>query len=49
VKVDGTVSGGVCQADGTTAGTESAGTVSGTIATLSGGSTKTVLFHATID
>lgn len=49
VKVDGTVSGGVCLPNGATAGTESAGTVSGTIATLTGGSTKTVLFHATID
>lgn len=49
VKVDGTVSGGVCLPNGATAGTESAGTVTGTIATLTGGSTKTVLFHATID
>ncbi|OZA31303.1 MAG: hypothetical protein B7X92_15010, partial [Novosphingobium sp. 17-62-9] len=49
VKVDGTVSGGVCLADGATAGAESAGTVTGTIASLTGGETKTVLFHATID
>ncbi|HQS95326.1 MAG: hypothetical protein B7X90_03095 [Novosphingobium sp. 17-62-19] len=50
VKVDGTVDGsGVCLADGATAGSETGGTVSGTIATLSGGATKTVLFHATIN
>lgn len=49
VKVDGTVSGGVCQADGTTAGSQSAGTVSGTIASLPAGTTKTVLFRATIN
>ncbi|MFN3423192.1 MAG: hypothetical protein ACK40C_00655 [Novosphingobium meiothermophilum] len=49
VKVDGTVSAGVCQADGATAGSESGGVVSGTIATLPGGATKTVLFRATIN
>lgn len=49
VKVDGTVSSGVCQADGTTAGSQSAGTVTGTIANLPAGTTKTVLFRATIN
>ncbi|CAM4311733.1 DUF11 domain-containing protein [Novosphingobium lubricantis] len=49
VKVDGTVSSGVCQADGTTAGTHNAGVVSGTIASLPQGTTKTVLFRATIN
>lgn len=49
VKVDGTVSAGACQADGTTAGSETAGTITGTIATLPAGSTKTVLFRATIN
>ncbi|MFY7835721.1 MAG: hypothetical protein ACOVQ0_05510 [Novosphingobium sp.] len=49
VKVDGTVSGGVCQADGATAGSQASGTVTGTIASLPAGSTKTVLFRATIN
>lgn len=49
VKVDGTVASGVCQADGATAGSQASGTVTGTIASLPGGSTKTVLFRATIN
>lgn len=49
VKVDGSVASGVCQADGTTAGTQAAGTVSGTISSLAAGTTKTVLFRATIN
>jgi len=49
VKVDGTVSGGVCLADGAIAGSEASGTVTGTIPSLAGGATRTVLFHATIN
>ena len=48
VLVDGTVTSGNCNADGSNTGTQSAGTVTGTIATLTAGQTRTLLFRATI-
>ncbi len=48
IKVDGSVASGVCQADGTGTGTIAGSTVSGTIASVAAGSTRTVLFRATI-
>jgi len=49
IKLNGTVSGGVCQTDGTSGGSYSAGTVSGTLASVAAGETRTLLFRATID
>lgn len=49
IKLNGTVSAGTCQTDGTAGGSFATNTVSGTIATLPAGSTKTVLFRATIN
>ena len=50
IKVDGTVNGSnVCQADGAGAGTFAGTTVSGTIASVAAGATRTVLFRATIN
>ena len=48
IKVDGSVASGVCQADGAGAGSIAGSTVSGTIASVAAGSTRTVLFRATI-
>ena len=47
--LNGTVTGGVCNADGTTGGSFAGGTVSGTIASLAAGSTKTLYFQVTIN
>lgn len=48
--LNGTVNGsGVCQADGTAGGTESGGTVSGTLSDIAAGVTRTLYFRATID
>ncbi|WP_295529795.1 hypothetical protein [Novosphingobium sp. Chol11] len=49
VKTNGTVTSGNCNADTTGTGTQAAGTVTGTIASIAAGETKTVLFQATID
>jgi uncharacterized repeat protein (TIGR01451 family) len=49
VKVNGTVTGGNCNADGAIAGSEAAGVVSGTIPSLVAGDTRTVLFRVTIN
>ncbi|MBN8500035.1 MAG: hypothetical protein J0M19_02650 [Sphingomonadales bacterium] len=49
IKLNGTVVSGNCQTDGTAGGTFSSNTVNGTIASLPAGSTKTVLFRATIN
>jgi uncharacterized repeat protein (TIGR01451 family) len=49
IKLNGTVSAGVCQTDGAAGGSYSAGTVSGTLASVTTGSTKTLLFRATIN
>lgn len=49
IKLNGTVVTGTCQTDGTAGGSFASNTVSGTIASLPAGSTKTVLFRATIN
>jgi uncharacterized repeat protein (TIGR01451 family) len=49
IKLNGTLSAGVCQTDGTAGGAFSAGTVSGTLASVATGTTKTLLFRATIN
>ena len=50
IKVDGTVNASnVCQADGAGSGSFAGTTVSGTIATVAAGATRTVLFRATIN
>lgn len=49
IKLNGTVSGGVCQTDGTSGGSYSSGTVSGTLSSVAAGETRTLLFRATID
>ncbi|MCY1673102.1 hypothetical protein OVA07_19020 [Novosphingobium sp. SL115] len=49
IKTNGTVVSGVCQADGAGSGTFASNTVSGTLASVAAGETKTVLFRATIN
>ncbi|HYI48471.1 MAG TPA: hypothetical protein VEX35_08410 [Allosphingosinicella sp.] len=49
VKVNGTVTGGVCNADGVIVGSHAAGVVSGTIPSIAAGDTRTVLFRVTIN
>ena len=49
IKINGTVSGGVCATDGTAGGSQSAGVVTGTLATVATGATRTILFRATIN
>lgn len=49
IKTNGSVVSGVCQADGTGTGSFASNTVSGTLASVAAGETKTVLFRATIN
>jgi len=49
IKVNGTVTSGVCNADGAIAGAHAAGVVSGAIPTLAAGDTRTMLFRVTIN
>lgn len=49
IRLNGTVSAGVCQADGVAGGSFASNTVSGTIASLPAGSTRTVVFRAVIN
>ena len=49
VKVNGTVTGSSCNADGAIAGAQAAGVVSGTIPTITASQTRTVLFRVTIN
>jgi hypothetical protein len=51
IKLNGTVTTGVCNADGTTGGTYTAGTttVSGTLSDVAAGATRTLYFRATIN
>lgn len=49
ILLNGTVSAGVCQADGSAGGSFASNTVSGTLATLPGGSTRTLVFRAVIN
>ena len=49
IKLDGTVASGVCQTNGSAGGSFGSNTVSGTLASVPAGSTKTLLFRATIN
>lgn len=49
IKLNGSVESGVCQTDGAAGGSFGSNTVSGTLASVPGGSTKTLLFRATIN
>jgi hypothetical protein len=49
VKVNGTVTGATCNADGAIAGSQASGVVTGTIPTIVAGATRTVLFRVTIN
>ena len=49
IYLGGTVTGGVCNWNGTSGGTYSAGTVSGTIASLTAGAPATLYFDATVN
>lgn len=49
VLMGGTVTSGVCNADGTATGSYASGTVSGTLASVTAGSARTLLFRVTIN
>lgn len=49
IRLNGTVTGLVCNADGVAGGTFAAGTVSGTIATVASPDTRTLVFRATVN
>lgn len=49
ILLNGTVSGSTCNADGTAGGSYSAPNVSGTIATIAAGATRTLVFRATVN
>lgn len=49
IRINGTVTSGVCNADGVAGGAYSAPTVSGTIATVAAGATRTLIFQATVN
>ena len=49
VKVDGTVTSGTCNADGAIVGAQAAGTVTGTIPSITAGQIRTVLFRVSIN
>jgi hypothetical protein len=47
--LNGTVTSGTCNVDGTAGGSFASGTVSGTLASVAAGETKTLVFQATIN
>lgn len=49
IRLNGTVTSGTCNADGVAGGSYSAPTVSGTIASVAAGATRTLIFHATVN
>ncbi|WP_188236400.1 DUF11 domain-containing protein [Sphingopyxis sp. LK2115] len=49
ILLNGTVTAGTCNADGTAGGSYSAPNVSGTIATIAAGATRTLVFRATVN
>ena len=49
VLMNGTVTAGACNADGTATGSFASGTVSGTLATVAAGNARTMLFRVTIN
>jgi uncharacterized repeat protein (TIGR01451 family) len=48
VKLNGTVTGATCNADGTSGGSYAAGVVSGTLADLLAGESRTLVFRVTV-
>jgi uncharacterized repeat protein (TIGR01451 family) len=49
IKVNGTVTGSTCNADGAAGGSFAAGTVSATLSDIAGGVTRTVVFRVTVN
>ena len=49
IKVDGTVTGGACNADGVDGGSFASGTVSGTLSNIAAGVTRTLVFRVTVN
>lgn len=49
IRLNGTVTGSTCNADGAVGGSYSAPNVSGTIATIAAGATRTLVFRATVN
>ncbi|AYJ85738.1 DUF11 domain-containing protein [Sphingomonas paeninsulae] len=49
IQINGTVTSGSCDANGTAGGTFSSGTISGTLASIPAGSARTLYFRATIN
>lgn len=49
IRLDGTTTGLVCNADGVAGGTFASGTVSGTLASVAAGATRTLVFRATVN
>ncbi len=49
IKLNGTVTGAVCNTDGVAGGSFASGTVSGTIATIASPDTRTLVFRATVN
>jgi uncharacterized repeat protein (TIGR01451 family) len=49
VKLNGTVTGATCNADGAGAGSHASGVVSGTLADLTAGDARTLVFRVTIN
>ncbi len=49
IKVDGTVTGSTCNADGVAGGSYASGTVSGTLSNIAAGVTRTLVFRVTVN
>jgi uncharacterized repeat protein (TIGR01451 family) len=49
IKVDGTVTGSTCNADGVAGGSFASGTVSGTLSDIAAGATRTLVFRVTVN
>ncbi|MFT4026664.1 MAG: hypothetical protein QM676_07680 [Novosphingobium sp.] len=49
IKLNGTVTGGACNADGTAGGSFASGTVTGSLSNIAAGTTRTLVFRATVN
>lgn len=49
IKINGTVTGSTCNADGVAGGAQSAGTITATLGSIAPAATRTVLFHVTVN
>jgi hypothetical protein len=49
IKLNGTVTGGTCNADGTSGGTHNSGVITATLSDIAAGVTRTVLFRVTVN